>query len=99
MSAPSRPALVKLTPEQLAERTLAEAIQKAIQRDLPEFMRKMLDGREPNAPEMRGAVLGLGLINDRNAADTNRRFERFERHTWIWRLFHRVPKPDKPAAP
>ena len=101
MSEETRDAAVAVPPvadlDEHQQKALSDAIQKAIQRDLPEFMEKMMRGREPNAHETRGAVLGIALIADRNTADTNRRLERLE-HNWLWRLFHRAPKPSTPPA-
>jgi hypothetical protein len=79
------------------QKALENAIQKAVQRDLPDYMEKMLRGREANAHELRGAVLGIALIADRNTADTNRRLERLE-HSWLWRIIHRAPKPQKTST-
>jgi hypothetical protein len=98
-SAPSeRLALIKVTPEQLAEKALVEAVQNAMQHDLPVFMDKMFQGKRPDVDDAKGAIFGLSLISDRNAEATNRRFERFERHTWVWRLFHRLPKKSSTSA-
>jgi len=70
------------------------AVAKAVGVDLPAFVDKMRRGREPNAPEVRGAIFALGLIADRNTQEMEARLRWLERG-WFWRLLHRKQRPPK----